>query len=193
VAKSARRKPGKAVAGIVDDEALSEILAAVGAKFCPAGLNRLELRYDIEFAPTCLETIAQLKKRSAVRRRLEDIKRAEKKLIALLVEDKDNAIIVDRDLRPLLARMKDHLAAGATTQNPFRGSALQGAVWSLGNTYQKHFKRPAKPSRTRDGKLCGPFIRFADAALRKLGISNNGKPYSLETIAAAMRGRRKAT
>jgi hypothetical protein len=66
-----------------------------------------------------------------------------------------------------------------------KGSALDWAVSSLMDTYTRYFRRKAAFSRT-GGEVAGPFIRFAEAALRELKIFNDGKPYSRETIARAV-------
>jgi hypothetical protein len=52
----------------------------------------------------------------------------------------------------------------------------------LPKVFERHFERPAGISRVSDG---GPYIRFAVAALRELGITKKNKPYALETIARA--------
>jgi hypothetical protein len=55
--------------------------------------------------------------------------------------------------------------------------------------FAHHFKREARFSRASDGtETGGPYIRFACAALRELGITNKGKPYAPETIARALGG-----
>jgi hypothetical protein len=58
----------------------------------------------------------------------------------------------------------------------------------LPKVFQVHFKHPMRKfSRASAGsKARGPYIRFAEAALRELGITNKGKPYAPETIAKAI-------
>jgi hypothetical protein len=90
--------------------------------------------------------------------------------------------------RPLLAAnvtSSGALAEMTVVRTPLKGSAFDWAVSSLMDTYTKYFRRKAAFSRT-GGEVAGPFIRFADAALRELKIFNDGKPYSCETIARAV-------
>jgi hypothetical protein len=58
----------------------------------------------------------------------------------------------------------------------------------LKRVFEKHFGRTAGISRDpiSTSKAGGPYIRFVMAALRELGITNNGKPYKSETIARAI-------
>jgi hypothetical protein len=71
---------------------------------------------------------------------------------------------------------------------------------SLRDTFKRHFGLEAKRSRNRpyehksrdpvpvSTKAYGPFIDFAEAVLREAGITkSNGKPYSRETIASALK------
>jgi hypothetical protein len=57
----------------------------------------------------------------------------------------------------------------------------------LSSVYERHFKRPVGRSRLPGGsEASGPFIRFAVASLRELGITNKNKPYAPETVARAL-------
>jgi hypothetical protein len=57
----------------------------------------------------------------------------------------------------------------------------------LSSVYRDHFKRPVGRSRlSRGSEASGPFIRFAVASLRELGITNKNKPYAPETVARAL-------
>ena len=58
---------------------------------------------------------------------------------------------------------------------------------ALSLIYERHFKRPVGRSRRSGGSdASGPFIRFAVASLRELGIANKNKPYAPETVARAL-------
>jgi hypothetical protein len=62
----------------------------------------------------------------------------------------------------------------------------------LPEVFKRHFEGERKFSRDPAGsKARGPYIRFAVAALRELGITNKGKPYAPETIARAIGDVRK--
>jgi hypothetical protein len=57
----------------------------------------------------------------------------------------------------------------------------------LSTVYERHFKRPVRRSRSSGGsKARGPFISFAVASLRELGIKNGDKSYAPETVARAI-------
>jgi hypothetical protein len=57
----------------------------------------------------------------------------------------------------------------------------------LPGVFERHFERHRGQSRVSDGtEAGGPYIRFAVATLKELGITNNGKPYSPDTIARAL-------
>jgi hypothetical protein len=57
----------------------------------------------------------------------------------------------------------------------------------LSKVYELHFKRRVGRSRLSGGsEASGPFIRFAVASLRELGITNKNKPYAPETVARAL-------
>jgi hypothetical protein len=59
----------------------------------------------------------------------------------------------------------------------------------LPSVFESHFERPGGASRVEKGtKTGGPYIRFAAATLKELGITNNGKPYAPETVARALSG-----
>jgi hypothetical protein len=70
-----------------------------------------------------------------------------------------------------------------------RVSAFEAAVRHLALTFELHFK--VKPGYTKktysdSGEIEGPFIDFADAALRELEIRREGAPYTRNSIAAAL-------
>ncbi len=56
---------------------------------------------------------------------------------------------------------------------------------ALPRVFERHFERAAGFSRASDGAQ-GPYIRFAVAALKELGITNKGRPYARDTIARAL-------
>ena len=59
----------------------------------------------------------------------------------------------------------------------------------LRGVFERHFKHPVGASRVEKGtKTGGPYIRFAVATLKELGITNKGNPYAPDTVARALRG-----
>jgi hypothetical protein len=105
--------------------------------------------------------------------------------VTRVLEPLDNRVLEPLDNRVLEHQVLEPLDGMRTRPVPLKGSAFDWAVSSLMDTYTKYFRRKAAFSRT-GGEVAGPFIRFADAALRELKIFNDGKPYSCETIARAV-------
>jgi hypothetical protein len=69
------------------------------------------------------------------------------------------------------------------TRSPFEWFA--GAY--LPETYRQCFgKEPTLHRRVPEGKLDGPYIRFAEQVLIEFGITKNGRPYGREAIARAL-------
>jgi hypothetical protein len=185
-----------------DDQALKRILKAVGSKFIPANLDRDGLRADIQLAAWWWMQITGEKSRLAKLRlrRLQDIRRAAEDLKRLLEEDAQCGLELSkypftgsdplRTLNQLINfanRVLEPLDGTQTRPVRVKGSAFDWVMASLMETYSRYFQRKAGISRlTLDGKVNGPFIRFAEAALRDLKIFNDGKPYSRETIARAV-------
>ena len=57
----------------------------------------------------------------------------------------------------------------------------------LRGVFESHFERPAGASRVKNGtETGGPYIRFAVATLKELGITNKGHPYAPDTVARAL-------
>ncbi len=89
----------------------------------------------------------------------------------------------------LLGESRD-LTDTLRTHSPFE--------WLVGEylpeTFRKCFgEEPTLNRRPSDGKLHGKYIRFAEQVLIEFGITRNGRPYGLESIAKAfsdMRGGR---
>ena len=181
----------------MDEEALTRILDAVGSKFIPANLDRNGLRADIQLAAWWWMQITGEKIRPARLRRLQDIRRAAEDLKRLLEEDVQSGLALSKypftgsDPLTILNQLTNYvnrvkpLDGTRTRLVPLKGSAFDWAVQSLMETYSRYFQRKAGISRL-GGKVDGPFIRFAEAALRELKIFNDGKPYSRETIARAV-------
>jgi hypothetical protein len=182
----------------MDDDALTRILDAVGSKFIPANLDLDGLRADMQLAAWWWMQITGEKKQPARLHRLQDIRRAAEDLKRLLEEDAQSGLALSKypftgsdpltvlnQLTNYVNRVLEPPDGVRTRPVPLKGSALHWAILSLMEPYSKYFRRKAGISRL-GGKVYGPFIRFADAALRELKIFNDGKPYSRETIARAV-------
>jgi hypothetical protein len=96
----------------------------------------------------------------------------------------------------LLAGLERLVAAASHKAGYFSNKALYRLPRSpleyfvtnvLPGVFERHFERHRGRSRVSHGtEAGGPYIRFAVATLKELGITNNGKPYSPETIARAL-------
>ena len=185
----------------MDDEALTRILDAVGSKFIPANLDLDGLRTEIQLAAWWWMQITGEKKQPARLRRLQELRRTAEDLKRLLEEDAQSGLALSKypftgsDPLTILNQLTNYVNRvleppeppdGMQTRPvPLKGSAFDWAMLAMMEAYSKYFRRKAGISRL-GGKIDGPFIRFADAALRELKIFNDGKPYSRETIARAV-------
>jgi hypothetical protein len=180
-----------------DDQALERILKAVGSKFIPPTLDRDGLRADIQLDAWWWMQIAGPKSRlTKLRfRRLQEIRRAAEELKHLLEEDAQCGLELSKypftgsDPPTILNQLINYanrvLEPLGGTQTWPKASALHWVIGSLMETFLRYFQHKAGISRS-GGKVGGPFIRFAEAALLELKIFNDGKPYSRETIARAV-------
>ena len=185
----------------MEDEALTRILDAVGSKFIPANLDLDGLRAEIQLAAWWWMQITGEKKQPARLRRLQELRRTAEDLKRLLEEDAQSGLALSKypftgsDPLTILNQLTNYVNRvleppeppdGMQTRPvPLKGSAFDWAMLAMMKAYSKYFRRKAGISRL-GGKIDGPFIRFADAALRELKIFNDGKPYSRETIARAV-------
>jgi len=190
----------------MDEEALTRILDAVGRKFIPANLDLDGLRADIQLAAWWWMQITGEKNRPARLRQIQDIRQAAEDLKRLLEEDVQSGLALSKypftgsdpltilnQLTNYVNRVLEPLDGMRTRLVPLKGSAFYWVMLSLMEAYEKYFQRKAGISRHPvDGNAYGPFIRFADAALRELKIFNDGKPYSDETIARAVTALKRA-
>jgi hypothetical protein len=182
----------------MEDEALTRILDAVGSKFIPANLDLDGLRTEIQLAAWWWMQITGEKKQPARLRRLQDIRRAAEELKRLLEEDAQSGLALSKypftgsDPLTVLNQLIDYVNRVLEPRDdgmqpvPLKGSAFEWAMRSLMDAYSEHIRREPGISRDLEGKVDGPFIRFADASLRELKIFNDGEPYSRETIARAV-------
>jgi hypothetical protein len=187
---------------VMDDDALSRILDAAGAKYVPKELDRAKLRTAIVLAGVIRGTVSALKARPAEDGRLRDILDATESLKTLLQEDVQAQRLAlwryplnERDpiavLEAVARSVRGALDSSAAAPD---GSAFDWAISALAIAYEEHIGRKAGASRHPEGgQPTGPFIRFAEAALRELKIFNTaGEPYSTEAIARACASGRRA-
>ena len=72
-----------------------------------------------------------------------------------------------------------------------RGSPLAGLVPHLAVIYRRAFGKRAGISKTKDGAVSGPFVRFALAVLNHPAMPDGGFQGGAEVIAKHLKGRRR--
>jgi hypothetical protein len=191
---------------LLDDPAVDRIIAAVG-ETC-AMPDRDKLRHDLLFCYGRYSIASGPGQSGFIKRqsdRLNSTRKHASKLTELLkADDADLGII--RSVWPITPERPAHLLPQMTflvemidamtgmQERPgdiaqrtkaklgVSGSALQ---WLTGrllpDVYSKHFRKEARISRSPNGTLGGPYIRFAHQALAELKIE-----CSDETIASAL-------
>lgn len=193
-------------------ESLERILDALGKRFIPADLDRTGLANDLECAAIEYRLGKRWRKRPAdLQKKLERTARYAQKVIDELKDDTAARIALEAlpedvrgallasgfDLSDLLGSLVlapalhehelDKISALKQLVDVGNSSAVQ---WLAGVTlpeiYQRHFRRKGKRSRDNGGPASGPYIRFVSAVLGEFSITKSDKPYSVETIDAAV-------
>jgi hypothetical protein len=185
----------------LSDSDIDGILDSVGREFVPEGLDRGELKQDIEAAWDFYQGYSRessKSRRTALRRYAEKIVKAANTLTDILQDTEP----VSESLRKSISRdvpLHDFLIqlrrlshrAGLLVMRHSGWSSIRQTIeitpmeYFLGHDlptiYEKHFKNPANRSRTVLGELEGPFMRFAMAISTTLGQSA-----AAETVSRAM-------
>jgi hypothetical protein len=178
------------------DGAVDRILAAV-REIIPVDLNRDQLLSDLEGIRSMHRTGDDLRDEPSERRKNAA------KIIA--TAEKLKTLIARRDDRLLWTSHRaalDRLIADAKTEFPARFVAMFGVGkvsafedlvgLMLKTTFENHFGQRAKYVRDRiSDEVTGEFIDFVQAALKELKITKLGRPYSRNSIAAALSRARK--
>jgi hypothetical protein len=203
---------------LVTSRELQRILAAVGARFVPADLDRDRLAVDLSQAVFGYEVRRLLQDpptEEAVQARLRQL---EKQIDGLYKElptsrnrlDWELLNILDnsegafhgfvanicaqlRMLKMIVARKREQ---GNAVITPSVKEAFGAEYWLFGQelatTFARHFQREAGYSRLHTHKAGGPYVRFALAAGVLLGVrKSTGRPYGAETIVKALAAYRK--
>jgi hypothetical protein len=96
--------------------------------------------------------------------------------------------LLDKDLKHLRDESPSSLREHAAMMEKEFGGGVSAFEWLAGtklpSLFNKFFGEP-RFSRTPQGPT-GPFIHFALAIFKEFEITNKGKPYSAETVAAAL-------
>ena len=99
----------------------------------------------------------------------------------------DDLIAKINDFRRFAAQYGDRLGLGER-------SAFEDLILRLQRMFEAHFGIKHKYTKQPDSdEVAGPFIDFAEAALKELGINNSGNPYSRRAIADALTNRDRST
>jgi hypothetical protein len=195
----------------LQESQVDEILNAVGRQFVPRWINRRRLRQDIDWCLTVWQTEHLTSPASA--RTLVDqlgkIARTAKNLRGLFPTETKTPAVEDHLESPLDLLMR-RIATEYSLQRSSFSAFLADLDWfanemprlaekmksadaprlntnvinylcgkKLPAIFKKHFKK--KPGMGR-----GPYPRFACAVLNSLGITHNGKPYSMGTVTQAL-------
>ncbi len=177
----------------LDESAIDRILKAVGR--VPNDLDKQELRSDLEGVSTLHLTGKRLRDAPAKRRkRLKRTAAAAKKL-ALLLETFSDEVEKSRlrrcrkEVDGLVAYIERGSGSLAKVLGVKETTALENLVGrGLWSTFKNHFGVP-KSKYTKDHHkdvVRGPFIDFAEAALKELGITVWSRPVSRQAIADAL-------
>jgi len=97
--------------------------------------------------------------------------------------------LLDTDLKHLWEESPDRLQKHIAMVEKDHGGGVSAFEWLAGtalpSVFKKFFGNPSFSRTTEQGPK-GPFIRFALAVLCEFKITNQGKPYRAETVAAAL-------
>jgi hypothetical protein len=183
----------------VDEENLTRILEAVGLASTP--VNRRLLRTELGWCGTWHAVASEARLHKRLENRLKILSKATKHCLQLLKEENvyeeisSRLLLTEECPRAAIQRLFEAGEAALKkepnpTEIPVRFADCSAfeyvAGYRLPRVFKKHFGQAATVQRKTDGTPDGPYIRFAEAALAGLGISNHGRPYRPESIAKAL-------
>ena len=175
----------------VPDGAVDRILTAVGN--FPDNLDRGQLYRDLEGIVSLYHTSDNLRHKSGHRRNVDQIIATAEKLKALIGGDwylRPHATAIDRLIADVKMEFPAWLVAVFGVGKVSAFEDLVGLM--LKTTFENHFGQRAKYVRDRiSDEVTGEFIDFVQAALKELKITKLGRPYSRNSIAAALSRVRK--
>jgi len=176
---------------------IDRILKATGLPLDES--EKLELLANLESIRSIHRTGVTLRAKPAKHdQHIEKIIAAAEHLKSLLEDDVHRAWLLslrshlgplNRLIRTVGKRKRGHFPPERLTALLGVGheSAFENTVANLARTFEHYFR--IKASHTRDeytGAIDQPFIRFAEAALDELGITNKGARYTRGATAAAL-------
>jgi hypothetical protein len=189
------------VAAELDDGAVAEVLKCVGKNDTPGNLDREQLKTDINAAwDFCrgYEAESSKRRRTQLRNYAGKLRKAAQNLSDLLDQSDSVAISLRKrilhriPLNEFRERLHGLVQLSQVLSNAYSGTSSMSRVVQFSPLYfflgdglkgifEKHFKQPAKRTRSARHQLEGPFIRFATAVAARLG-----NPVTGETISDAM-------
>jgi hypothetical protein len=185
---------------------VARIIKAVGIE--GVSVDKAALRRDLDFCGTYFRARQAMARNRLLRKDLKKVEATALKLVKLLTRQMRQSLDIpawhravvgsivkaaSRRLRPRVTKVAEVFdkklasALGVQRLSPFE--------WLVGerlpHVFKKHFKVEAGYTRnpyTDPGTVESPYIRFAMECLKIFSVTNNGKPYSAESIARAMSG-----
>jgi hypothetical protein len=179
----------------IDEAALERILKTTFGQCVPdiAGDGRGELIARLNWIASAHRIGAALRTEPDRRGRLAERIRARASKLQKLVEE------YYAGLGPALAEPQPHSAAldrliYATEADalPYtqiaeaEGSGFEAGVHQLRSAFEFFFQRRGGYTRIEDEQTRGQVINFIEAALKEMGILNNGEPYHRRAIESAL-------
>ena len=185
----------------VDEKAVNRTLESVDPALLPFDLDRRAFRRDLGWCGTwhavasasrshnrkrkCLAMLPKAAKR--VRQLLNDERTWDEISLGLPPGEECPRTAIESLIKAAEAVLKE---APSTVSNPILFGNYSPFEYVAGHRlprlFEKHFRQPARVQRRADGTPDGPYIRFAEAALVELGITNRGQAYRRESIAKAL-------
>ena len=196
----------------LDDESVNRIFAAVGHLPIPPDLDsdpifhqlrKWLMRQYLIWCPYWYREAVKLSSSKLEKnqiRRLNEVRRAADKLNDLLSDSEGLSLGFAPRITPMIEAIDRQLASVTDSKGPdlaYRDSFRKRSAfeWFIGQhlplVFQHIFCQPAGISRGARPQPDGPYIRFAESALRELQITNRGHFYSRESIARALSDARK--
>jgi hypothetical protein len=181
----------------VDERALGRILTAVGNKFIPASLDRVDLWNAIEKAAKAKENFDRFKsgpRTRALIKAMNRIGKAADALTKIVKENGDAAQLIAEKLPDALTIVQQIIDCSVVWESGLNESNKNlrtkydripsSREWLVGvelpNIFEEFFGRKAARSRN-DGKPAGPTVRFISAVMDEIDCASNS-----ETIIRAM-------
>jgi len=184
-----------------DRAALDRILEAI-QEHVSANLDKDRLLSDLRTTVQLYAAGLMMRKQPAKeRQRGNRIVKKAREIKALLEQNPplilERRIIYCTQLDDLIAKIENFRRFAAQYGNTLglgERSAFEALILGWQKMFETHFGIKHKYTKIPDShEVEGPFVDFAEAALKELGINNSGNPYSRRAIADALTDRDSST